>query len=246
MGGAFAAVGEPPIGLPGARHRNPDYPYIDPDDLLFAVAGLILGDPKIAQEIVDLRACESACGERLSVFDYLFVEASAPALGTKYGVCGYRGSTPEEREAARRAFFGNEVLKGRHGGLGLGIVNPCAAANVDERVFVPAWHRDLVEHGFSRLARSAEEREQSAGFVAARQKIQKMSATRFRLLMWLLHLREVLTRLIWWVEKRPYPDLSRVVPLVPNPRNGDGYSTSVNTGDRLVRDIGADDDKTTR
>jgi hypothetical protein len=111
----FAASGEPPIGLPGARDRNPDYPYIDPDDLLFAVAGLILSDPKIAQDVVDLRSRENARGERFSVFDYLFVDTSAPALGAKYGVCGYRGSTPEERDAARRTFLGNEIGDGGHG-----------------------------------------------------------------------------------------------------------------------------------
>ena len=100
----------PPIGFPGARELNPDYPYLDADDLLFAAADLFASDPVLAKEVFDLGAGEHTRGKRFPFFHYLFIDASAPALGTKYTVCGYRCRTPEERQTARRAFLGKQVL----------------------------------------------------------------------------------------------------------------------------------------
>jgi hypothetical protein len=105
----------PPIGLPGVRERSPGYPYLDPDDLLFALADLFASDAKMAQEVFDLGAAERAKGKRFAAFHYLFVDASGPALGAKYTVCGYRCRIPEEGQAARRALLGNQVLEGGHG-----------------------------------------------------------------------------------------------------------------------------------
>jgi hypothetical protein len=69
-GGAenVAVFEAPPIGFPGARKHNPDYPYLDPDDLLFAVADLFASDPTLAQEVFDLGAAEHARGKRFPFF----------------------------------------------------------------------------------------------------------------------------------------------------------------------------------
>jgi hypothetical protein len=81
-------VSAPPIGLPGARDRNPDYPYLDPNDLIFALSDLFASDPVLAQEVFNLGAAQRARGKRFAAFHYLFIDATSPTLGTKYTVCG--------------------------------------------------------------------------------------------------------------------------------------------------------------
>jgi|SRR5580704_8999778 hypothetical protein len=97
----------PPIGFAGAPTPVPDYPYIDPDELLLAVADLFARDTKLAEQIFDLGLTEHASGKRFPIFDYLFVDTGAPTLGAKYSVCGYRCRTPQEREVALRTLIGN-------------------------------------------------------------------------------------------------------------------------------------------
>jgi hypothetical protein len=112
--GAVTELAPPPIGFAGARDHNPNYPYIDADDLLFAVADLFASDAKLAKDVVDLRASKRADGKRFSLFNYLFVDTGPPALGTKYTICAHRCRTPEERKIARGAWMGNQVLEGGH------------------------------------------------------------------------------------------------------------------------------------
>jgi hypothetical protein len=100
----------PPIGLVGASSPAADYPYIDPDALLFALVDLFASDANLAQKCFDLGLAEHAKGKRFPLFDYLFIDASAPAPGAKYGVCGHRCRTSQERDAALRAFAGNQVV----------------------------------------------------------------------------------------------------------------------------------------
>ncbi len=112
--GVTLLASAPPIGLSGARECNPLYPYIDPDDLLFTLADLFAGDPDLAQHVRDLGLAEHAKGKRFPFFNYLFIDASAPALGAKYGICCHRCRTAEERDVALRALLRNEVLEGGH------------------------------------------------------------------------------------------------------------------------------------
>ena len=58
----------PPIGFAGAPEPCGDYPYIDPDNLLLAVADLFARDAKLAQQIFDLGLAERARGKRFPIF----------------------------------------------------------------------------------------------------------------------------------------------------------------------------------
>jgi|SRR5580693_579121 hypothetical protein len=107
-------MGAVPMGFPGAPKVNPDYPYMDADEVLLAAFDSLARDTEAAKNILDLGLAERAKGKRFPFFHYLFVDATTSALGAKQGVWCHRCRTPKERNAALRAWLRGEEMEGDH------------------------------------------------------------------------------------------------------------------------------------
>lgn len=65
-------------------------PYVDPEDVLLAAVDLFAARPDLLHQLSDSARRQKIREEAGSLFNYLFVGASHPALGANYNVVGYR------------------------------------------------------------------------------------------------------------------------------------------------------------